>query len=408
MYSSITGLLMLTAICTVTGGLAAVMYTETVQCFIMVIGAVIVAAKAFWKVGGWEALETKYMISRPPENEIPEKFINCSHPSPYAFKMLRPYDDPDLPWLGFLLGQTFASLWYWAADQVVVQRLLAAKSLAHAQGGTLFAGFLKTLPLFLIIVPGMISRVLYPSEIACVDPEKCYAHCENHASCSNAAYPTLVMELMPDGLRGLMMAGMLAALMSGLASIFNSASTMFTIDIWPQIRKKASLRELMIVGRAFVVVMVLISILWIPVIEEMQGGQIFIYIQAISAYLAPPIATVFVLAVMWTRMNEPGAFWSLVIGLLAGVIRMILDVIYKQPPCGEDDLRPFLIRKIHYMYFAIVLVCLSSLTAVIVSLLTEPTEKFRVIKFIVNLSNKYVKRLIKYAAICPINFMSAL
>ena len=132
---------------------------------------------------------------------------------------------------------------------MIVQRLLAAKNLSHAQGGTLFAGYLKILPLFLIILPGMISRILFTNEVACVDPQECYKFCQSEVACFNTAYPLLILRLLPNGVKGLMMAGIMAALMSGLSSIFNSASTMFTIDLWPLIRRKASIKELMIVGR---------------------------------------------------------------------------------------------------------------------------------------------------------------
>ncbi|XP_042370340.1 sodium/myo-inositol cotransporter-like, partial [Plectropomus leopardus] len=184
------------------------------------------------------------------------------HPKPDALKILRGPRDPDLPWPGFLLGQTPASIWYWCADQVIVQRVLAAKNIAHAKGSTLMAGSLKILPMFIIVIPGMISRIFFADELVCISPEHCMEVCGSATGCSNVAYPRLVMSVMPVGLRGLMMAVMIAALMSDLDSIFNSASTIFTLDIYKMLRKKASSRELVIVGRFFVVVMVIISIAW--------------------------------------------------------------------------------------------------------------------------------------------------
>ncbi|KAF8763202.1 Sodium/glucose cotransporter 4 like protein [Argiope bruennichi] len=265
-------------------------------------------------------------------------------------------------------------------EQMMVQRLLAAKSLSHAQGGTLFAGFMKILPIFLIVMPGMISRVLYTDEVACVDPDICMEYCQNPAGCSNVAYPRLVLELMPSGLRGLMMAVMLAALMSDLTSVYNSASTLFTMDIWPQIRKKATVWELMIVGRTFIIIMIIVSIGWIPIIQKLQGGQLFIYIQSVSAYLAPPIAAVYILAVLWKRMNEPACFWAMMLGFVVGVTRMVLDFIYRQPGCNEPDLRPLIIQRVHYMYFACILFCITIISAVIISLITEPPEEYRLIR----------------------------
>ncbi|KFM56539.1 Sodium/myo-inositol cotransporter, partial [Stegodyphus mimosarum] len=377
LYVAILGLLLMTGICTVTGGLAAVIYTDTLQFFVMITGATIVAVRAFIQVGGISGLQEKYMQA------IPSQRINgtdCGIPKEDAWMILRSWDDPDMPWFGFLIGQTPASIWYWCTDQMMVQRLLAAKSLSHAQGGTLFAGFMKILPIFLIVMPGMISRVLFTDEVACVDPEVCMAYCQNPAGCSNVAYPRLVLELMPTGLRGLMMAVMLAALMSDLTSVYNSASTLFTMDIWPQIRKEATVWELMIVGRTFIILMILISIGWIPVIQNLQGGQLFIYIQSVSAYLAPPIAAVYILAVLWKRMNEQGCFWAMMLGFLVGITRMVLDFIYRQPACNEIDTRPVIIQKVHYMYFACLLFFITVISAVIISLMTEPPEEFRLIR----------------------------
>lgn len=246
-YISIAILLGVTAICTITGGLTAVMYTEVVQSMIVIGGAGAVAVTALIKVGGISGLIEKYPHAIP--SVIPLNKTECAIPKHNAFQLLRPLDDPEMPWLGFLLGQTPGSIWYWCTDQMMVQRLLASKSLSHAKGGTLLAGYLKMLPLFLMIIPGMISRVLYTDEIACVDPDVCLNFCNNAAGCSNIAYPRLVLGIMSSPWKGVIMSVMLAALMSDLSSIFNSSSTLFTCDIWPRIRKNATVVELMIVGR---------------------------------------------------------------------------------------------------------------------------------------------------------------
>lgn len=246
-YISIAILLGVTAVCTITGGLTAVMYTEVVQSMIVIGGAGAVAVTALIKVGGISGLIEKY--PHAVATMVPENMTQCAAPKENAFSLLRPLDDPEMPWLGFLLGQTPGSIWYWCTDQMMVQRLLASKSLSHAKGGTLLAGYLKILPLFLMIIPGMISRVLYTEEVACVDPEACLAFCNNKAGCSNIAYPRLVLGIMSSPWKGVIMSVMLAALMSDLSSIFNSSSTLFTCDIWPRIRKNATVVELMIVGR---------------------------------------------------------------------------------------------------------------------------------------------------------------
>ncbi|UYV60987.1 SLC5A3 [Cordylochernes scorpioides] len=371
LYVSVVILLAMTSICTVTGGLAAVIYTDTLQFFVMIIGAGIVAVKALMEMGTYSEFQQRYMEA------VPSKLIpnsTCGLPDKSSWQLLRSWDDPNLPWLGFILGQTPASIWYWCADQMMVQRLLASKSLSHAQGGTLMAGYMKVLPLFFIVMPGMVSRVLFPDEVACVVPEECYKYCQSEVSCSNTAYAKLVMELMPSGLRGLMIAVMLAALMSDLSSIFNSSSTLFTMDIWPQIRKKPNVRELLLVGRVFVIVMVVISFLWIPVIQQLQGGQLYTYIQSVAAYLAPPIAAVYILAILWTRTNEKGAFWGLMLGGLVGLSRMILDYTFPEPPCGMPETRPLILRKVHYMYFAAILFWITTLVTVVTSLMTDPPD----------------------------------
>ncbi|CAH1791826.1 unnamed protein product [Owenia fusiformis] len=386
-YLAVCLLLLATAICTVTGGLAAVIYTDTLQALVMVIGASILSILGFMRVGGMTGLREKYMNAIPKVPNSTLAFYNytmmpnttCGVPKDDSWIMLRNPTTSDMPWPGFILGQTPASVWYWCADQMMVQRALAAKSLSHAQGGTLFAGYLKLLPLFLMVLPGMISRVLYTDEVACADEVTCMDVCQNPAGCSNIAYPKLVLGIMPSGLRGVMLAVMLAALMSDLTSIFNSASTLFTIDIYKRVRKSPSVRELMYVGRGFVLIMVVIGVAWIPLIQQMQGGELYHYIQSIAAYLAPPIACVYLLAILWKRVNEQGAFWGLMIGLVVGMVRMVLDFIYKAPSCGEIDTRPGMIAKVHYMYFAMLLFWITGIVMIVISLLTKaPDEKLLV------------------------------
>ncbi|CAH8530584.1 unnamed protein product [Heterobilharzia americana] len=400
-WVSIVLLLLLTGLITVTGGLAAVLYTDTLQFFVMIIGAIILSVISYLRVGGFPGIlssygqaiaqinissiessnliislanalnATKKTISLTELADLPEvpSNLKCSLPSSKAFTLLREIDDPDMPWLGFLLGQTPASIWYWCTDQMMVQRVLAAKSLSHAQGATLMAGLIKQLPLFIMVIPGMISRILFPDEIGCTPGPNCYRICGQKSGCSNLAYPKLVINIMPSGLRGLMLAVMLAALISDLTSIFNSASTLFTVDIYQKIRKNVKNMELMIVSRIFVIVLILLSIAWIPVIQELQGSQLFLYIQAISAYLAPPVASVYLCAVLIKRSTERGAFVGLIYGLIIGLIRLILTIIYHEPICGELDTRPWIIKHIHYMYFALfsfitcgIIVCLISFT----------------------------------------------
>lgn len=220
----------------------------------------------------------------------------------------------------------------------------------------------------------MISRILFPNEVACADPDRCEEICGSRAGCTNIAYPKLVLEIMPAGLRGLMLSVMMSALISSLTSIFNSSSTIFTMDIWCRIRKNASDVEMMIVGRVCVVILVVISVLWIPVVQNVS--ELFHYIQAITSFLAPPICAVYVLAVFWKRINEQGAFWGLMIGLVVGLTRFIWEYVYSVPPCGESekDMRPDIISKVHYLHFGILLFGIVFIATTVISLLTEPID----------------------------------
>ncbi|XP_060062618.1 sodium/mannose cotransporter SLC5A10-like [Ylistrum balloti] len=392
-YISITALLVITAVYTVAGGLAAVIFTDTLQTVIMLGGAVTLSILAFIKVGGISGLMYKYFHAVPEQTVIlnitnnttfgNDSLSTCGIPRKDAFHILRDPVTSDLPWPGVLIRSTFVSTWYWCADQVIVQRALAAKNIAHARGASIMAGFLKFLPLFLIIMPGMISRVLFPESVACNSAEKCMEVCENPVGCSNIAYPQLILGLAPIGMRGLMMSVMMAALMSSLTSVFNSAATVFTMDLWKKFRKQAGERELLVVGKVFVVILVAISIAWIPLIQAAQQGQLFMYIQAVTGYLAPPICSVFLLAVFVPRVNEQGAFWGMLIGQITGITRMILDFIYPSPKCGDVDDRPTVISKVHFTYFAAMVLVETAIVAVAVSLMTkrQPPEQIKGLTF---------------------------
>lgn len=367
-YIAIVLLLSITAIYTVAGGLAAVIYTDAAQTMIMLAGALTLMGFSFAEVGGWNGLMQGY-ANAIPSVRVPN--TTCGIPREDAFNLFRDPVTSDLPWPGVLIGMSIPSMWYWCSDQVIVQRSLAAKTLTHAKGGSLLAVYLKIIPFFAVMLPGMISRILYTDDVACADPDLCKEICGNTVGCTDTAYARLVMELLPAGLRGLMMAVMIAALMSSLTSIFNSASTIFTMDLWKTFRSRASEWELMIVGRVFVLVLVGVSVLWIPVVQASQGGQLFIYIQSISTYLQPPISIVFILGCFWKRTNEKGAFWGLALGLLIGCIRMLLDFIYPQPQCYEEDNRPGVLKYVHYLYFSMLLSAITLIVVVVVSLTTE-------------------------------------
>uniref|UniRef100_A0A8C6PSJ5 Solute carrier family 5 member 9 n=1 Tax=Nothobranchius furzeri TaxID=105023 RepID=A0A8C6PSJ5_NOTFU len=372
LYLSTGILLLVTAIYTVAGGLAAVIYTDALQTLIMVGGAFSLMFIAFSKVGWYEGLVDHYMTSVPM---VTVANTTCHIPRHDAFHMFRDPISGDLPWPGLVFGLTVLATWVWCTDQVIVQRSLSAKSLSHAKAGSVLGGYLKLMPMFFIVMPGMISRALFPDEIGCVDPALCRSICGASVGCSNMAYPKLVVELMPVGLRGLMLAVILAALMSSLTSIFNSSSTLFTLDLYHRARPRASEMELMIVGRVFILVLMCISLLWIPVVQTANSGQLFDYIQSVTSFLAPPITAVFVMAIFWPRANEQGAFWGLMTGLAVGLTRMIMEFSYFPPSCGQPDHRPSVVTDVHYLYFALILLALTCLVIVVVSLVTAPIPK---------------------------------
>nr|XP_020843363.1 sodium/glucose cotransporter 4 isoform X2 [Phascolarctos cinereus] len=376
LYLSTVILLVVTAIYTIAGGLTAVIYTDALQTVIMVGGALVLMFLGFKEVGWYPGLQEKYNTAIA---NVTVPNTTCHLPRSDAFHLLRDPVTGDIPWPGLIFGLTVLATWCWCTDQVIVQRSLSAKNLSHAKGGSVFGGYLKILPMFFIVMPGMISRALYPDVVGCVDPDICQAICGARVGCSNIAYPKLVMELMPIGLRGLMIAVIVAALMSSLTSIFNSSSTLFAIDIWQRLRRKATEQELMVVGRVFIVFLVVVSVVWIPVIQSANSGKLFDYIQAVTSYLAPPIAALFVLAIFCHRVTEPGAFWGLIFGLVVGALRMILEFSYGAPSCGERDTRPAVLRDVHYLYFALLLCGLTALVIIVVSLCTPPIPEEKLV-----------------------------
>ncbi|XP_071322635.1 sodium/glucose cotransporter 1 [Trachinotus anak] len=371
-YLAVVLLLLITALYTVTGGLAAVIYTDTLQTVIMVVGSFILMGFAFNEVGGYERFQERYMEAIPSIT----MGINasCYEPRADSFHIFRNAITGDLPWPGLVFGLTIQALWYWCTDQVIVQRCLSAKSLSHVKAGCILCGYLKLLPMFLMVFPGMISRILYVDEIACVVPAECEKYCGASVGCTNIAYPKLVVDLMPNGLRGLMLSVMLASLMSSLTSIFNSASTLFTMDIYTKIRRSASEKELMIAGRVFILALIGVSIAWIPVVQSAQSGQLFDYIQSITSYLTPPVAAVFMLAIFCKRVNEAGAFCGLAIGLLIGLSRMISEFAFGTGSCVEPSNCPTIICGVHYLYFSIILFVISCIIILAVSLMTKPID----------------------------------
>uniref|UniRef100_A0A3Q1IXD5 Sodium/glucose cotransporter 1 n=1 Tax=Anabas testudineus TaxID=64144 RepID=A0A3Q1IXD5_ANATE len=378
-YLAVILLLMITALYTVTGGLAAVIYTDTLQTVIMLVGSFILMGFAFNEVGGYEKFQEGFM------NAVPSVTTNisaeCYEPRADSFHIFRNAITGDLPWPGLVFGLTIQAGWYWCTDQVIVQRCLSAKNLSHVKGGCILCGYLKLLPMFLMVFPGMISRILYADVVACVDPDECKKYCGASVGCTNIAYPKLVVDLMPNGLRGLMLSVMLASLMSSLTSIFNSASTLFTMDIYTKIRRSAR------------VCFICFLIAWIPVVQSAQSGQLFDYIQSITSYLTPPVAAVFMLAVFCKRVNEAGAFFGLTIGLCIGLCRMIAEFAFGTGSCVTPSKCPTIICGVHYLYFSIILFVISCIIIVGISLMTKPIEDKHLYRLCWSLRNNEEERV---------------
>jgi solute:Na+ symporter, SSS family len=319
-----------TGIYTVFGGLRAVLVTDAIQMVVLLGGAIAVTLIGLNAVGGWDVMmETA---------------------GPGFMSMWRPATDPDFPWTGILLGAPILGIWYWCTDQFIVQRVLAARDLSQARRGTLFAGFLKILPLFIFVIPGVIAHVLQQQgrlELAAADH----------------ALPTLVGTLLPAGLRGLVVAGLLAALMSSLSSVFNSTSTLITWDVYKKINPLASEQRLVWVGRISTTVLVGFGLLWIPLMQ-LISGTLYQYIQSVQAYISPPIAAVFLLGLLSARLNARGAMAALLTGFVLGMGRLVLEL--NKARLGDGWLYAY--ADINFLHFAALLFALCSLVLVLASL----------------------------------------
>ncbi|XP_052510445.1 sodium/glucose cotransporter 1-like [Budorcas taxicolor] len=367
-------LLSVTGIYSITGGFAAVVYTDILHASFMVLGSVFLMVYAFNEIGGYQELESRYPEAKPAltwEGNWTAP-VECFMPRADAFHIFRDPITGDIPWPGVIFGLSTISLYYWCTDQTFVQGCLAGKNLSHVKGGCVLCGFLKLLPMFSIVMPGMISRVLYTDKVACAVPSECKKYCGIQASCSPIAYPLLMLELLPSGIRGLVVSALWASLMSSLTAVFSSASAVFTMDIYPHIRPTATRKELMITGRFFVIVLLAVSIAWVPALQVAHREQLFEYMHSVLSYLTPPVAAVFLLAIFCKRVTEQGAFWGLASGLVIGSVRMLAELAYGPWSCSENRRCPRAICGVHYLYFAVALFTVSLLTVLGVSMFTVP------------------------------------
>lgn len=323
----------LTGIYTVMGGMRAVVYTEAMQTVVLVLGAATLTFVGLNEVGGWSGMRASL--------------------EPGYLDMWRPASDPEFPWPSLVITSTIVGIWYWCTDQYIVQRVLAARNIQQGRRGTIFGGFLKLMPVFLFLIPGVIALALKNRG-------------ELHWDTPDQAFAALLMDKMPAGLRGLVAAGLLAALMSSLASIFNSCSTLFTVDIYKKLHPRASEAKLLRVGRLATGLVVILGIAWIPIMANISG-VLYEYLQSVQSYIAPPITAVFLLGIFVGRINSKGAMATLMIGLLVAFVRLVLELNRES---FDDGSVFYFIGNVNFLTFAAWFFLFSVVLCIVVSVLT--------------------------------------
>ena len=326
-----------TGVYTILGGMRAVVYTEAFQTLVLILGSLFLTYKGFQEIGGWAELKAT---------------AGSDH-----FNMWRPASDPDYPWTGLLFGGTIVGIWYWCTDQYIVQRTLSAHNITIGRRGAIFGAYLKLLPIFIFLIPGIIAFALKQKGII-------------HYERSDEVFPVMVQSLLPIGIRGLVAGGLMAALMSSLASVFNSSSTLFTVDIFKKIYPESSEKRLVNIGRVATGIVVILGMLWIPIMQKIGGGVLYNYLQSVQAYIAPPITAVFLLGILWKRINAQGAIATLFFGLVAGTLRIIAELTTEAGQSGlwADFANINFAHMAVFMFLASVMVCVS------VSLFTNPPD----------------------------------
>ena len=334
------------------GGLLAVVYTDLVQSGLIVAGSLSITYFALKHLGGtidggtfldgWGVL--KATIKASPETKE-------------AFALWHSLSHPTFPWLGLTIASATIGVWYWCTDQFIVQRMLAACNLRHARRGAIWGAILKLLPVFIFLIPGLLGWALHQHHAGgFAIPLDAHGGIDG-----DKVFPSLVTQLLPSGFRGLVVAGLIAALMSSLASLFNSVSTLFTVDVYKKLSPQASEGRLVAVGRITTVTMTALGLLWVPIMRSLSGGGLYQYIQAVQSFLAPPIVAVFVTGLLWKRMNAQGAVWGLSLGFVLGMVKLTLNAF------GVETIPDF--------YYSGILLILSIVIIVVASLMAPaPVE----------------------------------
>ena len=332
----------LTGLYTAAGGLRAVLYTDSIQAVILIIGSAAVTWIGLDLLGGWNELR-----SFAGENVA-------------QYALWRPLSDPDFPWLGILIASPIVGIWYWCTDQYIVQRTLAAKDLRTARRGALWGAFLKIWPVMIFLIPGLIGAALNQKGLLVIPSDGA------GGLAGDQILPTMVVSLLPTGLRGLVVAGLLAALMSSLSSLFNSTATLFTVDIYDKLHPGANEKKLVSVGRIATTAVIVIGLLWIPIMPAISKGGLYQYLQNVQGYLAPPITAVFLLGLFNQRINSRGAVWGLSLGFILGMAKLAMQGIFG---AGKIESPSFLvaIADFNFLYFSGVLFLISIISIIVAS-----------------------------------------
>ncbi len=325
-----------TGLYTVIGGFSAVIYTNLIQMAVLLAGSLAFTVVGWRRAGGWHALAA----NTPPE----------------FWHMFKPMSDPVFPWTGVVFGAPIIAIWYWCTDQYIVQRVLSAKNLNHARAGTILAGFLKILPVFIFVLLGIIAYKLSGGNVS---PDKAYAW--------------MVLTFLPSGVRGLVVAGLLAAMMASLGSMFTSTSTILTMDIFKRMRPDASERALVNFGRLTTAGIVALGLLWIPFLGLLSGELVYLHLLNVQAYIAPPIAACFLFGIFWNRVNGKGAVASLLTGLVLGAFRFVIEIQAKTSSLSSEFLN--YVASVNFLHYAIFLFVVCSTVLIGVSLATEPPDR---------------------------------
>jgi len=365
---------LMTGLYTVLGGMRAVAYTEALQTLILVVGSAVLTLFGLSKLGGWSELRAvldpdMFNLWKPL---VPAGMAGTWAPVKEAGRVAW-YFNTNYPWLGMLFCAPIIGLWYWCTDQYIVQRALGAPNEREARRGSIFASALKILPVFIFIIPGMIALALAKSGKVPELTSMVGSDGKAIPLVAQAAFPMMVKYVLPVGLRGIVVAGLLAALMSSLAGVFNASSTLFTMDLYQKIRPGASQHQLVWIGRVATTVMVLVGLFWIPVIQGARG--LYEYLQGVQSYLAPPIFTVFFLGVFMKRLNAKGCLAALVVGFALGVFRLAVDTPVSLQLAGfEQGYTPgsflWIVNNIYFQYYSLFIFLVSVAVMVGVSYLT--------------------------------------